>query len=384
MKQVRVFFYVWSEFDCYQNDVITLAEGLVELGLSIFSDVNYWQRSLKEGDYLIKATPGVKPEDCDVVVVSTWWFHWQRFGFPGVGRRPIPNAVLVPKAKRRYKTVCLDHNDGYLTPGFDPAFSCFDLILRTKFNRRAYHPANMKPWVDALQNRIINYTANAPDFRKRKPAIFVSYNASHNSPHGTRTWALQELHPKLNGILETFQPPHVDIKEPPEDPIEKLFWEQTNGRHSATYFERLKSCQACSAFCGEIMPVLPYFPKDHFIGGNRARLRRMPTQILSYLKPGVPRIFSFDSFRFWETMAAGTVVFHVDLDLYGAVYPVQPQNWKHYIGVNMRDVDATVRRIKEYPNCLERIAAEGRKWALENYSPKAVARRFLNEVENIV
>ena len=338
---------------------------------------------MENDDFLIKATPEVKPEDCDIVVVSSWWFHWERITPPGVRKRPFPQAIMVPKSQRRYKTIYLDHSDGYLSPGFGPDFECFDLILRTKFNRRAYQRPNMKPWVDALQQRMITYTADAPAFKDRKPAIFVSYNASHAHPHGTRTWAINYLHPKLAGVLEVYHPPHVDVQEGPSEPLERMFWDQTNGRHSAAYFERLKSCQACSAFCGEIMPSFPHSPRNYFIGGNRARLRALPTRLLSYLDPRPPRIFSFDSFRFWETMAAGTVVFHVDLDLYGAAYPVQPKNWKHYIGVDMRDVDATIRRIKDRPEHLEEIAAAGREWALKFYSPKAVAQRFLETAEMI-
>jgi len=57
-----------------------------------------------------------------------------------------------------------------------------------------------------------------------------------------------------------------------------------------------------------------------------------------------------------------------------------PENWKHYIGVNLENVDRDVRRITESPNLLEDVAAQGRQWAMENYSPKKAASRMLHAV----
>ena len=39
---MRVYFYVRNDEGCLQEDVITLAEGLRELGISFHANCNYW------------------------------------------------------------------------------------------------------------------------------------------------------------------------------------------------------------------------------------------------------------------------------------------------------------------------------------------------------
>lgn len=55
-----------------------------------------------------------------------------------------------------------------------------------------------------------------------------------------------------------------------------------------------------------------------------------------------------------------------------------PENWKHYIGIDLRDISKAVNKIKENPEILEQISLEGRNWALKNYNPKTTAERFLD------
>jgi hypothetical protein len=58
--------------------------------------------------------------------------------------------------------------------------------------------------------------------------------------------------------------------------------------------------------------------------------------------------------------------------------PVMPVNGEHYFGVRFDAVDETIDRITADPGVLERVAAAGRQWALEHYSPKALAQRLLD------
>ena len=57
-----------------------------------------------------------------------------------------------------------------------------------------------------------------------------------------------------------------------------------------------------------------------------------------------------------------------------------PENWKHYVGVDFRNLARDVDRMRRSPALLEDIAAVGREWALQNYSPRAAAQRFLDLV----
>ena len=380
MKTPRVYFFVSPERDNYQNDAIQLAEGLRELGVEFHGHADYWQQSPDPQDFLFRKSEGIAPEDCDVVVVPYRWFSWRSMTGGSERRLPMPDCIRVPRDRRRYRTVYLDDNDGYATPALDPDFLNFDLVLRTKLNRRTVNPPNFRPWAIGLENRVLRATENPPPFAERRRAIYVNYNASHRFLHTSRQRALEQLHPRLGKILPTWQPPFADLDTPPADAQARLWWEQTNKRHSPVYYERLKSCQACSAFCGEVLPSMPPSPKIFEIYGRKAELQKTFWRMLGRLDPRPERIISWDSFRFWETLAAGAVAFHLDLDRYGVQLPVMPENWKHYIGVDFDRVDEAVERIQADPGCLELIAAAGHAWALQHYSPKAVAKRFLESI----
>ena len=60
-----------------------------------------------------------------------------------------------------------------------------------------------------------------------------------------------------------------------------------------------------------------------------------------------------------------------------------PENWRHYIGIDLDNIAEAVARIVKQPELLPQIAAEGRTWAIDNYGPKATARRFLATVADI-
>jgi hypothetical protein len=70
----------------------------------------------------------------------------------------------------------------------------------------------------------------------------------------------------------------------------------------------------------------------------------------------------------------------LDFDYYGAKLPVQPVNWKHYIGIRLDRINSDIEKILYEPNIIENISIEGRAWAREHYSPLATARRFLDIV----
>jgi hypothetical protein len=377
---MKIYFFVTPERDNYQNDAVQLAEGLQELGVEFYGHSDYWQKTPASGDFLFRKDSYLRPEDCDVLVVPYRWFRWRPMGGGQERRLPMPEAICVPRAKRAYITVYLDDNDGYVTPALDTEFRHFDLILRTKYNCKTYNPPNFRPWAIGLENRVIQATKNEMEFLERRKVIYVNYNASHSYLHSSRQRAIQRLHPVLAKVLETWQPEFVDLNTSPVLPQDKILWEQTNKRHSQAYYDRLKSCWACSAFCGELQPPLPWSPKIFEVFGNKAEIQKKFWKILGAIDPRPARIISWDSFRFWETLAAGTVAFHVDLQLHGVELPVMPENWTHYIGVDLRHPKKTVDRLIGDPGCLPRIAEQGRQWAMENYSPKATAVRFMKMV----
>ena len=373
---MRIYFFNSSVPELYQNDIIPIAEGLKELGYSFHARHDYW-REKPGGDYLFKAAPDVVPEECDLVIGS-----FMLFGVSKCDQRAEQDKFISLLRKRSAKTkvVFIDDSDGYTTPSWRPEFRAYDLICRTKYNMRAYAPPNAVPWAIGLTNRTLRMAAAVPEPAQRRRAIYVNYGASHPFEHTTRLKAKTLLHPALAPELETYHPEFADLSAPPSDPYDRLMWEQTSKRHSRVYFERMKSCLVSSAFCGDEIPAAPWNPASYCVGGGRARVRRRFFDLVQRVDPRPLRVISGDSFRFWESLACGTVPMQVDFEHYGLRMPVQPEPYRHYLPVRLDDLGRSVRRIKDALPRLRETAAQGREWAVKNYAPRAVTTRLLEQL----
>jgi len=370
----RIYFFCCNEIGNLQEDVIALAEGLATLGIPYYSNCDYWQRSTRDRDYVFRHSPDVSPQDCDVVVVSYTWPLWVRMGDFRVRRQPLPPIF---QKGRKYITVFMDNFDGYRTVSWEPEFRQFDLILRSKYNQATWHPENCRPWAYGLNERIISATENSAPFEHRKQKILVNFGASHNVIYGARVLARRKFEKQISGRMQIDYTVD-DLSMVPSDPYERLMWVQTGGRFNRDYYERLKTTKAVACFCGDIIPGLPFESADSYlVGGGKAILRREAYAILAMLMRKNPRAVGWDSFRFWEAFAASCVAVNIDLDWYGALMPEMPINGRHYIGVRFDRIDDSIGVLQQTDDSLGAIAAAGRRWAELNYSPSAVAHRFL-------
>ncbi|HEX8029243.1 MAG TPA: hypothetical protein VF491_12305 [Vicinamibacterales bacterium] len=374
MKTPRVYFYCREEEANLQEDVIALAEGLNALDVPHHANINYWLQSTTPGDYLLRHDPDVAPDDCDIVVVSYTWPAWMHPDTYQVDRRPLPAGLFKPG--RRYRTVYMDSHDGYRTVSWEPEFRAFDLILRAKLNKRAWHPANMRPWVLGLNQRILDATANGRPFNDRKRSLLVNFGASHPYSHATRDVAAEAFEPRASRIFEIDRT-RDDLSTSPADPFAALMWRQTGHRFSRAYYERLKRSQGVACFCGDMIPPAPFEPSGYLVGGNRARLRRRLFDWISRFDRRPWRSIQWDSFRFWEALAAGCATFNIDLEQYGVSLPVMPVSGEHYFAIRFGAVNQTIDRIEADPELLERVASQGREWAMTHYAPRALAQRLL-------
>jgi hypothetical protein len=374
MKTPRVYFYCSNEPGNLQEDVIALAEGLSELGVSFHANCDYWLQSTKPGDYLFRHSLEVRPDDCDIVVVSYTWVQWVRMGDFKLRRRPLPEGLFKPG--RRYVTVAMDNHDGYRTVSWEPEFRAFDIVLRSKFNSRAAAPANMRPWAYGWTNRVLEATQGALPFAQRANTLLVNFGASHPYSYGARNLAARRFEPQIDSLLQIDRT-RDDLSCVPDDRYAALMWRQTGGRFSRAYYDRLKSTKAVACFCGDIIPPAPKRPEDYLVGGNRARLRRAIFALLGLFDTRAPRAVGADSFRFWEALAAECAAINLDLEHYGVLLPVMPTNRVHYLGVNFARIAQFVDMLRDDLDLLERIACQGRAWAEVHYSPKAVATRLL-------
>ncbi len=371
----RIYFYCVDRSDAYQDDVVVLAEGLRQIGAEVVGNCNYWLRSTASDDWLVRGDPTCRPEDCDIVVVSSAWSRWIDDDFK-IHERALPDGLFSPG--RRYRTAYVDYDDGYATHSWRPEYAAFDAVFRAKYNQRCFHPANQHPWVLGLNSRMLQMTADAPAWPERKRELLVNFGASHPYAHSARTKAgppfiaASRDHYELNDQRD-------DLSVPPTDPYDLLMWRQTQRRHSRSYYERLKSAQAIAAFCGELIPASPHYPR-YLVGGRRAKFSRALHDTLALIDPRPPRLIQWDSWRFWEGLAAGCLVFNLDLPHYGVQLPVMPRHLVHYVAVRPESAVETFTALTREPGLAERIASQGHAWALEHYSPAALARRFLATV----
>lgn len=363
----KVFFYCLPQKSPdktgYPHLMIALGEGLKELGIKIYSNTNYWLTSTEKEEYLFNFEPDVRPEDCSIIILNHEWF--------GVGGKNFPKNLF--RKNRNYATVFLDSyniNKSKISLILSSEFSRFDFIFKTHCGSKFSYPDNVYTWYFGLSERIINATADSPSFKERDKNLLVNFRHSRWM-HSVRKLAHREFEPQIQSILPINR--IIDNHSPKYlDPYHRLQWLQTAKRHYPQYYERLKKSLACSCFGGFFISSWTKNPTTNMTLAQK--------RIFTELNIKSKRILQWDSWRFWESLSAGCVTFHVDFDKYGIDLPVMPINWHHYIGVDLDNIQETIDRINDEPEILEKIGSEGKKWCLEHYSPRATALRFLKLV----
>ncbi|MBF2066719.1 MAG: glycosyltransferase family 1 protein [Calothrix sp. C42_A2020_038] len=360
----RVYFFIGSEPDLsmpasqvgYPHLLITLAEGLKTLGLEVYANNSYWRLSPDSEDYLFPNNPDISHEDCSIVV------------FQDVFSENIITPEQLFHKNRKYITAALEDCDGAVTFTLRPEYRKADFVFKSHFNSKLKFPSNVYPWAFGLSERIIESTKNHQSFQERAKRLLISFR--HNKfPHSVRKTVERELATKLEKIIPLDQ---FTDSNPSTNSYDYWQWHRTGRRHSPNYYQRLKDSSACAAFGGFFVPA---FPKDPATIVSRAFKAGYS---LSGFKSN--RIIQWDSWRFWESLASGCATFHVDFEKYGCQLPVMPENWRHYIGIDLDNIDEAISRIQDEPEILEKVSIEGKLWALENYSPVATAMRFLKSV----
>lgn len=336
----------------YQHRSIALAEGLRALGIPFFANIDYWKLDPSSPGTLFRREPRIQPEDCDILVAEHVYFDEEKQLPPSFAR-----------ASRRYRTVFLDAFDGWRTPAMPFYGQGVDLVLRCHYNSRFRYGNNVRPWAFGLTQRILKALDNVDQTGTRRRALLCNYRASHP----VRRTAHERFLPLLQNSFEIDDT--IDTSAP-ADPCSRLMWEQTGTRHDPAYYARLAGSLACSAFGGYFVPS--------FSRSLDSFALRAAHKAFSTLRLATRTIAQFDSWRFWESLAAGCLTIHVDLEEYGCCLPVMPENRKHYIGVDLSRPAAAAAAMADGSLDLTQIARAGRTWAVEHYSPTAAVKRFLD------
>ncbi|GAA6619040.1 glycosyltransferase [Scytonema sp. NUACC26] len=360
--QAPIYFYCdpregVPEGDKLQHCLICLAEGFRELGIPFFSNTNYWQES-PEQEYLIRHNPNINPDDCSVVIFTNNWY---------TVNLPLPKNLFHPN--RKYLTVYIDGEDGDRTYIDRPEFRQFDFILRNHYNKHLHYGKNFYPWPFGLTYRILQELDKVPNFQDRDRHLLINYRHWATNTHSVRQITGSQVIPSLEKILPVH---HYVDNEKPTDTYHHHHWKQSGGRHYPNYYKRLKDSAACAAFGGFFVPS--WFKNPGSFGS------RFGKRVFTKLKLKSNTVVQWDSWRLWESLAAGCVTFHLDFEKYGFSLPTMPKNWQHYIGIDLDNIQESVDRIAAQPEILEEIATAGRRWALENYSPVPIAIAFLQTI----
>jgi hypothetical protein len=358
----KIFFYCYPtgspENAAYQAAIVCLAEGLEELGIPFYSNINHWRTSPDKDEYLFRHDPAIKPDDCTIVVFDGCWFT---FG------NSFPENLFHPK--RTYTTVYFEQAaDG--KHGWKPEFKQFDFIFRAHYNKNFQYPSNFHPWAFGLSRRIIQETAEVPDFEDRKKSLLVNFRIGHPLRH----FVQENFIPHISKTL-TVDDSVDSFDSAPSEQYHYLQWKQTGMRHYPEYYKRLRESVACACFGG--LFINPW-PRNAF--GPTNSTDRIFNKLLKALHLKPSRLMNWESSRFWESLAAGCVTLHVDLEKYGAFLPIMPENWRHYIGIDLENIEETIFHIANEPDVFEKISVEGRRWALEHYSPVPTTLRFLETI----
>ncbi len=366
----KVYFYTTSqegtpEGAYFQDLIVNLATGFKYLGIEYYASNNYWKISPDSDLYLLESNPDITPRDCDIVVIERQWYE---------ENGSLPEDLFAPS--RQYKTVYLDCEDGIAgirTASWLPEFRQFDFILRTHYANHTRYTANVYPWAFGLSARVLQELAEEVPWTEKQQSVLVNFRHQKFS-HSLRHYVQKSFIPQLGEYLSV-DTSSDDMTAVAKDPYHYLRWVQTGRRHFPNYYRRLKQSAACACFGGFFLApgVADYNePMTYYL-----------VKIIAELGIKTNRISQWDSWRFWESMAAGCVTFHVDFDKYGFVLPVMPENWRHYIGIDLDNISESLERIADQPQLLEYISAEGKAWAINNYGPIPTAKRFLETVADI-
>ncbi|MBF0227498.1 MAG: hypothetical protein HQK76_18790 [Desulfobacterales bacterium] len=307
-----------------------LAEGLYELGIPIHCNKNL--NVSQYTNFIFKRT-NISMHDAAVFIIDL-----SNFQTGGEMTRPSN----LPK-----NTVAVTISD-------NATFLRSEIPILIPHQNKFYVDRKSKniPWAFGMTNKIINEGGKEFfNFNEREKIILRNFRATNN----------QSI--RMAGDLAFI--PYLEKFFKIDSHVEDMRFRDFH-LFGDSHFLRLKKYIGCAAYGG--MFFEPFFSNvDNYFG--------------TFLK--TPVIFRWDSWRFWESLACGCLTFALDFEKYGFILPVLPENFKHYIGLNFENPKECFDRLEAEWENIPKIAEEGRKWAIANYSPKASAQRFLKIIMNI-
>jgi hypothetical protein len=369
--------YVKPALAHYQHSILVIAEGLKELGIEFYGNIDYWY-DLEDQEYVIQKAP--EDFQADVELYSCWYVIRNKETFE---KEINSNAI----------NVLLDAQDGWDTPTLWKEFDAFDLILKChaikpfrEFKHKmpwatdnyAKYPEKTRPWNYALSNRLIRYVDK---YRHLEPKDEVLVN--FRMPHDVRSMAVN----RMPHIIE----PKYKIKNNITDPLSLMdtddrmsYWGQTGRRHNEEYYQDINSCKYTFAFGGKLLN----FPMKEDLASRVDLMRKrvaakMANKFkLAPMENRYKALIQYGGWRLFESFISNTVPVQMDFEYWNLDWPEMPVDGEHYISVKgLRFEDAAHKLVSQTEEERQIMSDKGREWCLKHYSPKPVAQRFLEHIK---
>lgn len=343
--------------DHYYHEIIVLAEGFLDLDYEIFGNVNYWQ-DFKSKEYLIKKS---EDDDYDMAIydyryVKSFDHLLFRDGFPNFNLDSI--------------NILIDRND-WISPIWENQkhFEVFNLILGCHTVKGFSHPKNYIPWVMGLSKRMIKSIDETSNF-----------DTVNEIGHNFRVW--HNLRKLFLKEIKSSQP-HFLVNEkftdkPDENHLseEYFYYKTTTRRHSLEYYKIINSSLMFLGFGGYIETLPKIYQPYSLID----KIRRKPNNLMAnYNRLKYSFVFQWDSFRMWELFYSNTCPIFLNFEKFNFLLPYTPKENEHYLAI---DDYSWISFEKKLNNISEseiiQIGANGKKWVMENYSPKMVSKYLLS------
>lgn len=227
------------------------------------------------------------------------------------------------------------------TPTAAPLFATHESRFLSKGGHRL-------PLAFGLANSLLAATASRPAFAARKQRALRNFRSTLNQ--------------SLRALLDLAFVPHLEKHMPVDRRI----------LAPGAYIEDMLGSAVCLAYGGGFYSPItdnPWFAKN------------APDLIATHTFPhmeGPAFVLRWDSWRFWESLAAGCVTVHLDFEKYGFSLPAMPKAWEHYAPIDLDDLTGSVAALMDRAKDWEDIAERGRAWAVEHYAPAPTARYVLS------
>jgi hypothetical protein len=219
-------------------------------------------------------------------------------------------------------------------------FVAHENTFAAKGGRR--HPVAFGP-----SNGLIAATEKRPAFGARRRAALRNFRAT--------------LSQSLRALLDISYVPALARRLPVDDRI----------LATDAYLDALLNTSVCLAYGGDL-----YSP----IMGNPWFARHTPETAAAHTfeRLNAPAmVMRWDSFRLWESFAAGCLTVHLDFAKYGFALPVAPVAWTHYVPIDLDNIAGSVAHMLDREKEWADIAEQGRAWAIAHYAPRPTATRVL-------